>query len=165
MGTETGKRGGETWGRNVATDGSYPSFFRSTGLPTSQKIGERPVCPHISANNPHKVIRGAMRVIGRAGPPFPRRCFNLRLPHPCALCKGGSEEARQGYPTLAFSGLAGSFPVSHGCSPDCGTSIRRAAAHRPERDQIGHRPGAPHIAYFAMCGFRCDPEMRRDRKN
>ena len=39
---------GETWGRNVATDGTYPSFFRSTGLPTSQKIGERPVCPHIS---------------------------------------------------------------------------------------------------------------------
>ena len=50
---------------------------------------------------------------------FPRRCFNLRLPHPCALCKGGSEETRPGYPTLAFSGSAGSFPVSHGCSPDC----------------------------------------------
>jgi hypothetical protein len=33
---------------------------------------------------------------GRAGPPFPRRCFNLRLPHPCALCKGGSEHRRRG---------------------------------------------------------------------
>src|SRR6476660_9606504 len=43
-----GNVGTETRRGDRRTDGTYPSFFRSTGLPTSQKIGERPVCPHIS---------------------------------------------------------------------------------------------------------------------
>ena len=75
----------------------------------------------------------------QAGPPFPRRCFNLRLPHPCPLCKGGRRRRGKANPTLVFFGLAGSFPVGRRSSPDCGTSIRQAAAHRRERDQLRHR--------------------------
>jgi hypothetical protein len=47
-GQKRGKRGDGNVARGQATDGTHPSLFRSTGLPTSQKIGERPVCPHIS---------------------------------------------------------------------------------------------------------------------
>jgi len=49
LGQKRGKRGDGNVARGQATGGTHPSFFRSTGLPTSQKIGERPVCPHISA--------------------------------------------------------------------------------------------------------------------